>query len=159
MSPRIGLHCLILNCGVGVGVFDIGVQLQRGQRQNFSSDHNTMEKTFDWSRVSKKCRIQIFHLFGYVTTNWLIFQKTPLIKLMWLLEWSCPGHNSMNQAKNPECQTGRVDIVLWSSVYCDDSWWYQWRGWWWWCLHFFMSGLSSCVCLLRELPLDALITL
>ena len=52
------------------------------------------------------------HWFGWVTTNCMLFQKAPLIKFIQLLKWSCLGHNKMNQAKNPEYRTGRVDIAV-----------------------------------------------
>ena len=52
------------------------------------------------------------HKFGSVTTKWLVFQKAPPFIFIWLLKWSCLGHNKMNQAKNPECQAGRVDIAV-----------------------------------------------
>ena len=42
----------------------------------------------------------------------MLFQKAPLIKFIQLLKWSCLGHNKMNQAKNPEYRTGRVDIAV-----------------------------------------------
>ena len=48
----------------------------------------------------------------YVTTNWLISQKTAPLKFIRLLKWSCLGHNNTKQAKNPECQAGLVDIAV-----------------------------------------------
>ena len=92
--------------------FEIGAQQQRDQCQNFSLGHNFMDKTFDWSKISKNWFHKIIHKFGSVTTKWLVFQKAPPFIFIWLLKWSCLGHNKMNQAKNPECQAGRVDITV-----------------------------------------------
>ena len=71
-----------------------------------------MNKTFDWSKISKNWFHKIIHKFGSVTTKWLVFQKAPPFIFIWLLKWPCLGHNKMNQAKNPECQAGRVDITV-----------------------------------------------
>ena len=92
--------------------FEIGAQHQRDQCQNFSLGHNFMDKTFDWSKISKNWFHKIIHKFGSVTTKWLVFQKAPPFIFIWLLKWSCLGHNKMNQAKNPEWQAGRVDIAV-----------------------------------------------
>ena len=93
-------------------LLEIGAQHQRDQCQNFSLGHNFMNKTFDWSKISKNWFHKIIHKFGSVTTKWLVFQKAPPFIFIWLLKWSCLGHNKMNQAKNPECQAGRVDITV-----------------------------------------------
>ena len=42
----------------------------------------------------------------------MIYQNSTPLKFIRLLKWSCLGHNNLKQAKNPECQAGRVDFAL-----------------------------------------------
>ena len=57
----------------------------------------------------------MFYHFGYVTTNWLIFQNGTLLKFIRLLKWSCVGQNNMKQEKNQSAKP--VGLTwLWSSV-------------------------------------------
>ena len=101
MSPRIGLYPLklVLNCNKTSAKISILVTILQ-------------MKSLIKAKQVKSGPSKFFHQFSCVTTNGLIFQKTPLIKFIWLLKWSCLGHNKMNQAKNPECQAGRVDIAV-----------------------------------------------
>ena len=59
---------LVLNIGWRVTKdrsisFEIGAWQQRDRCQNFSSGHNFMDKSVDWSQVSKKKPLQIIHYF------------------------------------------------------------------------------------------------
>ena len=65
---------LVLNIGWRVTKdrsisFEIGAKHQRGRCQNFSSGHNFMDKSVDFSQVSKKKPFQIIHYFFHVTNN------------------------------------------------------------------------------------------
>ena len=90
----------------------MGVLYQLDQCQIFSRGHNFIDKTFKYCKINKNRHCLIIHRFGRVTTYWLFFQKAPLFIFIWLLKWSCLGHNMMNQAKYPEYQVGRVDIAV-----------------------------------------------
>ena len=91
---------------------EMGVLHQLDQCQIFSCGHNFIDKTFKYCKINKNRHRLIIHRFGRVTTYWLFFQKAPLFIFIWLLKWSCLGHNMMNQAKYPEYQVGRVDIAV-----------------------------------------------
>ena len=91
---------------------EMGVLHQLDQCQIFSRGHNFIDKTFKHCKINKNRHHLIIHRFGRVTTYWLFFQKAPLFIFIWLLKWSCLGHNMMNQAKYPEYQVGWVDITV-----------------------------------------------
>ena len=91
---------------------EMGVLHQLDQCQIFSRGHNLIDKTFKYCKMNKNRHCLIIHRFGRVTTYWLFFQKAPLFIFIWLLKWSCLGHNMMNQAKYPEYQVGQVDIAV-----------------------------------------------
>ena len=91
---------------------EMGVLHQLDQSQIFSRGHNCIDITFKHCKINKNRHHLIIHRFGRVTTYWLFFQKAPLFIFIWLLKWSCLGHNMMNQAKYPEYQVGWVDIAL-----------------------------------------------
>ena len=96
----------------GCVLFEIGDQLHRDQCQKFSWGNNFMVITSNCLKIIKKLLHKIIYQFGYVTTNNVILKKSPLLKFIRLLKWSCLGHNNMNQAKNPEYRNGRVDIAV-----------------------------------------------
>ena len=134
---------------------EVVAQQQRDQCQNFSLGHNFMDKTLKYFSRSENLPLKIIHIIDRVTTNWSFFQKAPFFIFIWLLKWSCLGHNKMNQAKNPELQVGRVDIavgqcvsvlVLWTvkkiifvgdiaNVQCLALIWYNHNSRFQWCLH------------------------
>ena len=91
---------------------EMGVLHQLDQSQIFSCGHNFIDITFKHCKINKNRHHLIIHRFGRVTTYWLFFQKAPLFIFIWLLKWSCLGHNMMNQAKYPEYQVGQVDIAV-----------------------------------------------
>ena len=101
MSPRKGLYLLklVFNCEETSAKILVLVTILWIKSLN---------ETKDVKIGPCKFSIELF----YVTTNWLIFQKTAPLKFIRLLKWSCLGHNNTKQAKNPECQAGRVDIAV-----------------------------------------------
>ena len=103
---------------------EMGVLHQLDQSQIFSRGHNFIDKTFKHCKINKNRHHLIIHRFGRVTTYWLFFQKAPLFIFIWLLKWSCLGHNMMNQAKYPEYQVGQVDIAVEQcGHWCLCYWW------------------------------------
>ena len=100
-SPRIGLYLLklVFNCEETSAKILVLVTILWIKSLN---------ETKDVKIGPCKFSIELF----YVTTNWLIFQKTAPLKFIRLLKWSCLGHNNTKQAKNPECQVSRVDIAV-----------------------------------------------
>ena len=72
---------------------EVVAQQQRDQCQNFSLGHNFMDKTLKYFSRSENLPLKIIHIIDRVTTNWLFFQKAPLFIFIWLLKWSCLGHN------------------------------------------------------------------
>ena len=96
---------LVLNIGWRVTKdrsisFEIGAWQQRDRCQNFSSGHNFMDKSVDWSQVSKKKPFQIIHYFFHVTNNRAISFEIGNQHQPDQCQNFSLGHNFMDQTAN-----------------------------------------------------------